>query len=272
MIRLTTTLLLAPMALLGILSTPLQAETSRQGAVGVEDLRAFADAWGYIKDHYVDEIDDRSLLEAAIRGMVSDLDPHSAWLSADQIKGVEEQATGRYGGLGIRIAVHHDHLQVIAPMGDSPAERAGILPGDRIVAIDDTPLNENNAFKASEWLRGAPGTLIALTVEREGQPDAMLLDLTREIINRTSVNLVHLPGGYAHLQINNFQQNTATELDEALATLDDPAGMILDLRSNPGGMLQAAVAVSDRFLSEKLVVYTSGRGRTATQEFSSRHG
>jgi carboxyl-terminal processing protease len=273
MTRLTNVLVLGPLAfLLCTLAAPLQAEPVRSGAVGVEDLRAFADAWGYIKDHYVDEIDDRSLLEAAIRGMVSELDPHSAWLSADQLQDVEEQATGRYGGLGIRIAVNHDHLQVIASMGNSPAERAGILPGDRIVAIDDTRLNESNASMASEWLRGAPGTLIALTVEREGQPDAILLDLTREIIRRTSVTLDHLPGGYAHLKINNFQQNTASELDDALASLDNPAGLILDLRNNPGGMLHAAVAVSDRFLSEKLVVYTDGRGSTATQRFTSSRG
>jgi carboxyl-terminal processing protease len=240
------------------------APSAQDDAVGIEDLRAFADAWGYIKDHYVEEVDDRRLLEAAIRGMLSELDEHSAWLSSRELDTVEEEATGQYGGLGVRIAVEERHLQIIAAMGDSPAERAGLRAGDRIVAIDQTPLDETNAGEASQWLRGPPGTLVALTVERDGVDERLELDLTREIILRESVALDILPDDFAYLRIDSFQQSTATELDAALDRVEalprPPTGLILDLRDNPGGMLVGAVAVSDRFLSDKLVVYADGRG------------
>jgi carboxyl-terminal processing protease len=259
-----------------LLAAPLSAAQARPDGVGVEDLRAFADAWGYIKDHYVEAVDDRRLLEAAIRGMLAELDEHSAWLSADELRGVEEQATGRYGGLGVRISVSHDHLRVIAAMSESPAERAGLQPGDRIVAINRNPLTESNAHEAIEWLRGAPGSMIDLTLEREGEGDPLELSLTRELIRRSSVNLSLLDQGIAHLQILQFQQTTATELDQALSealSKSDPLnGLILDLRNNPGGMLQAAVAVSDRFLSDKLVVYADGRGKSEALRFTSNPG
>ncbi len=246
------------------LAMPVWAEdSSRSSAVGLEDLRAFADAWGYIKSHHVDDIDDRRLLEAAIRGMLSELDVHSAWLNADDFQGVEEQATGRYGGLGIRVAIQEDHLQVIDAMGDSPAKRAGLMPGDRIVAIDDETLNPDNTSKASNWLRGTPGTDVALTVEREGEEQPLRFALRREIIHRSSVSVEYLPEDYAVIRIRQFQQNTARELDDILSMMQRadslPAGLVLDLRDNPGGMLQSAVAVADRFLASKLVVYTESR-------------
>jgi carboxyl-terminal processing protease len=264
------------LVLAGLLSAQLAAGPARTAGVGVEDLRAFADAWGYIKDHYVEAVDDRRLLEAAIRGMLAELDEHSTWLSADELRGVEEQATGRYGGLGVRISVNVDHLQVISAMEDSPAGRAGLQPGDRIVAIDREILSEENARDAVEWLRGSPGTLVALTIERDGQGEPLELALTREVIRRSSVQLRLLDGGIAHLQIQQFQQSTATEVDEALASAlaeHDPLnGLILDLRNNPGGMLQAAVAVSDRFLSAKVVVYADGRGKSEALNFTSNPG
>lgn len=275
-LRMNRITLVTLIGLLTVLSSPLDAEIERNSLVGVEDLRAFADAWGYIKDHYVEAVDDRRLLEAAIRGMLAELDEHSSWLAPEQLRVVEEQATGRYGGLGIRIAVNQDHLQVVSAMGDSPAGRAGLMPGDRIVAIDHTQVTEDNANEAVEWLRGAPGTLIALTIEREGQGGSLEMSLTREIIRRSSVSLQILEGELVHLSIQQFQQSTATELDEAIADalehLGALNGLILDLRDNPGGMLQAAVAVSDRFLSDKLVVYADGRGKSEALRFTSNPG
>ncbi len=241
----------------------LGAASSRADQLGLEDLRAFADAWGYIKSHHVDEVDDRTLLNAAIRGMLSELDVHSVWLDADEFRNVEEQASGRYGGLGIRIAVQDDHLRVIDAIGDSPARRAGLQPGDRIIAIDDEALTPDNTSMATTWLRGTPGTDVALTVERDGEDDPMRIALRREIIHRSSVSVEQLPGGYASIRIRQFQQNTARELDDILANLqrqaEPPAGLVLDLRDNPGGMLHTAVAVADRFLASKLVVYTESR-------------
>ncbi|TVR95698.1 MAG: S41 family peptidase [Wenzhouxiangellaceae bacterium] len=242
-----------------VLAGPLRAG----GQVSVEDLRAFADAWGYIKENFVEELDDRRLFEAAIRGMLSELDEHSAWLSGDDLDRVEEQASGRYGGLGLRIVVQDDHLRVVEAMGNSPAQRAGLVADDRIVAINDTELNASNSREALNWLRGSPGSRVELIVERDGEAEPRYVVLHRELINRSSVSLEPLEDGYWRLHIRQFQHNTADELDQLLSTLRTdhglPPGLVLDLRDNPGGVLQAAVAVADRFLSEQLVVYTEGR-------------
>lgn len=250
----------------------LGAGTVRASQVGLEDLRAFADAWGYIKSYHVDAIDDRTLLEAAIRGMLSELDEHSAWLGNDDFRQVEEQASGRYGGLGIRIAIQEDHLRIVDAMRDSPAQRAGLLSGDRIIAIDDEALNAANTGKASNWLRGRPGTEVALTVVRDGADEPLRFALRREIIRQSSVTLEMLPQDYAVVRIRQFQQNTARELDDILSMLQHsdtpPAGLVLDLRNNPGGMLQAAVAVADRFLASKLVVSTQSRDPEENMQLS----
>ncbi len=246
---------------------------ARADSVGVEDLRAFADAWGYIRSHYVEDIDDRHLLEAAIRGMMAALDEHSSWLSPRDLEGVEEQASGRYGGLGVRLLVLEDHLQVVSAMDGSPADRAGLRPGDRIVAIDETPLTSDNTREASDWLRGPPGTQIALTVERDDTEQALEVALTRELIRRSSVNLQPLPDQLALVRLEGFQHATALELDDLLSPLaNELNGLILDLRDNPGGMLNAAVAVSDRFLSQGLVVYAEGRNGANPMQFFSQPG
>lgn len=242
-----------------VLAGPLRAG----GQVSVEDLRAFADAWGYIKENFVEELDDRRLLEAAIRGMLSELDEHSAWLSGDDLGRVEEQASGRYGGLGLRIVVQDDHLRVVEAMGNSPAQRAGLVTDDRIVAINDTKLNASNSREALNWLRGSPGSRVELIIERDDEAEPRYVVLHRELINRSSVSLEPLEDGYWRLHIRQFQHNTADELDQLLSALRAdhglPSGLVLDLRDNPGGVLQAAVAVADRFLSGQLVVYTEGR-------------
>lgn len=260
-----------------LFALPASGEPSqRSPAVSMDDLRAFSDAWGYIKEHYVDEIDDRQLLEAAIRGMLSELDSHSAWLNSRDLRGVEDQASGRYGGLGVRVSVGRDHLKVVATMTDSPAARAGLESGDRIVAIDETDLEETNAHHAAEWLRGNPGSRIALTIEREGRSDAMEVSMIRELIRRTSLTHEMLPDGLVYIAINQFQQTTPEELDQALEAIstlvEHPAGLIIDLRDNPGGMLNAAVAVADRFLSEKLIVSSEGRSDSQTLEFHATAG
>ncbi len=266
------TLMQTTLATLLALSLTLGAGTARASQVGLEDLRAFADAWGYIKSYHVDAIDDRTLLEAAIRGMLSELDEHSAWLGNDDFRQVEEQASGRYGGLGIRIAIQEDHLQIVDAMGDSPAKRAGLLPGDRIIAIDDEALDSANTGQASNWLRGRPGTEVALTVVRDGEDEPLQFALRREIIRQSSVTLDLLPEDYALVRIRQFQQNTARELDDILSMLQrsetPPAGLVLDLRDNPGGMLQSAVAVADRFLASKLVVYTESRDPEENMQLS----
>jgi carboxyl-terminal processing protease len=272
--HLTRYILLALMAL--ILLPAVAEQPPRSSAVSMEDVRAFTDAWGYIKDHYVDEIDDRQLLEAAIRGMLSELDSHSTWLDSRGLRGVEEQASGRYGGLGVRVGIARDHLEVVDTMAGSPAERAGLETGDRIIAINDTDLTETNAHEASEWLRGNPGSRVALTIEREGQSDVLEISLIRELIRRTSLTHERLPDGLVYVSINQFQQTTPEELDAVLQEFNDsaepPAGLILDLRDNPGGMFDAAVAVADRFLSEQLIVSSEGRSESQNLELRANPG
>ncbi len=266
-----------PIVLAALLFLPAVAdEPPRSSTVSMEDLRAFTDAWGYIKDHYVDEIDDRQLLEAAIRGMLSELDNHSTWLDSERLRGVEEQASGRYGGLGVRVGVGQDHLEVVDTLADSPAARAGLESGDRIIAIDETDLTATNAHEAAEWLRGNPGSRIALTVEREGQSDVMEISLIRELIRRTSLTHERLPDNLLYISINQFQQTTPEEFDTVIDQIrqwdDPPSGLILDLRNNPGGMLDSAVAVADRFLSGKLIVSSEGRSDAQTLELRAHPG
>ncbi len=255
---------------------PGLANDSALESVSLKDLRAFAEAWEHIKSSYVEPVDDRRLLEAAIRGMVGELDTNSAWLSKSDFGLLEEQATGRYGGLGIRVAVLQDYLEVIDAPATSPAGRGGLRPGDRIIGVDQIRLSQVNIDQAAEWLRGPPGTMVDLTVEREGLAEPLHLALIRDLIRHNSVSSDWAMGGIALIRIDHFQQTTATELDDQLAELTQagspPQGLILDLRNNPGGMLQAAVAVSDRFLSNQLVVTAKGRGAAQSQRFMTQEG
>lgn len=252
----------------------------RRPAVNVDDLRAFADAWGYIKDNFVNEVDDRALLEAAIRGMLGELDEHSAWLSPESLAGVEEQASGRYGGIGIRVMLGDGVLEVLEAMQNSPAERAGLRRGDQIVAIDQRPLDAGNVSTASEWLRGEPGTEVELLVAREDRREPVTVALERAVIARSSVDLDWPKPRLPRLTIHQFQQNTPGEVDQRFEEIrevlgrngDQPLGLILDLRNNPGGMMYAAVAVSDRFLSEQLVTFTQGREQTEPRHYHSNPG
>ncbi len=267
--------------LLSMLLLPgLLLADQRRPAVNVDDLRAFADAWGYIKDNFVDDVDDRELLQAAIRGMLGELDEHSAWLSPESLAGVEEQSSGRYGGIGIRVMLGDGVLEVIEAMQDSPAERAGLRRGDRIVAIDQRRLDAGNVSTASEWLRGEPGTEVELLVDRNDKLEPVALALERAIIARSSVDLDWPRPRLPRLTIHQFQQNTPGEVDQRFEEIrevmgrtgEQPAGLILDLRNNPGGMMYAAVSVADRFLSEQLVVFTQGREGNEPRHYHSNPG
>lgn len=258
----------------GVAAEPVVEQATEP--VSLDDLRAFAEAWEHIKSSYVEPVDDRRLLEAAIRGMVAELDPHSSWLTREEFKRLEEQATGQYGGLGIRVALQHDHLQVVDAPVESPAGRGGLRPGDRIIGIDRIRLSGANIEEAANWLRGPPGSTVDLTVERDGAAESVHLTVTRDTIHRNSVSSEWPMEGIALIRIDSFQQTTASELDRvlsALAAAESPLrALILDLRDNPGGMLQAAVAVSDRFLSSQLIVTAKGRGPDANQRLMAHEG
>jgi carboxyl-terminal processing protease len=255
--------LFAVCAGLVMLATARAGSPSSDSGVSLEDLRAFTDAWGYIREHYVEEIDDRQLFEAALRGMLESLDPHSRWLSDTDFRDLEDQAIGRYGGLGIEVGSFEDHLRIVTVFDDTPAAKAGLSAGDRIVAVDGTDLDAHNLEQASGLLRGPAGTDVTINVSREDRAEPMAVTLTREMIRRESVTSAALGHGIQHVRIRRFQQNTAQELGQLLTDFESDeaglSGLVLDLRDNPGGMLQSAITVADLFLASQLVVTSRGR-------------
>lgn len=240
-----------------------ERETAK-AVLPVEELRTFSDVFGRIKNDYVTEVDDKELLEHAIRGMLSGLDPHSAYLDIDQFKELQVGTTGQFGGLGIEVGMENGFVKVIAPIDDTPAQRAGVEAGDLVIRLDDTPVKGMTLSDAVKIMRGKPGTDIVLTIVRNGLDKPLKITITRDIIRVRSVKSRMLEPGYGYLRISQFQSKTADNLMEAVSKLkkesDVPIqGMVLDLRNNPGGVLNGAVAVSDAFLEKGLIVYTEGR-------------
>ncbi len=239
----------------------------------LEELRTFAEVMDRVKAAYVEPIDDKTLLENAIKGMLSNLDPHSAYLEPEAFAELQESTSGEFGGLGVEIGQEDGFLKVISPIDDSPAAAAGIQAGDFIIKIDGQPTKGLSMMEAVEKMRGKPGTVIILTLIREGgQP--FDVELKRAIIKTKSVKSQLLEGDYGYIRISQFQVNTGEEVGKALASLKKEnggkklGGLVLDLRNNPGGVLQAAVEVSDHFLTKGLIVYTKGRIANSELRFS----
>lgn len=262
------------LALGGGLPAALASE-SREPAPAVlplDELRTFVEVLDRIKSAYVEPIDDRTLLENAIKGMLGNLDPHSAYLEPQAFQELQESTSGEFGGLGIELGVEDGLLKVISPIDDTPAARAGIEAGDLITRIDDQPTKGWTLMQAVEKLRGKPGSKVSLTLMRDtGKP--LELELTRDVIKVRSVKSELLERGYGYLRITQFQVDTGREVERALARMARENGkaldgLVLDLRNNPGGVLQAAVEVSDHFLSQGLIVYTKGRIANSELRFS----
>ena len=235
-----------------------------KASLPVKELRTFSDVFGRIKNDYVEDVEDKELLESAIRGMLSGLDPHSAYLDQEQFKELQVGTSGQFGGLGIEVGMEDGFVKVIAPIDDTPAQRAGIKAGDLIIRLDDTPVKGLTLGDAVKVMRGKPGTSIELTIVREGLDKPLKVEIVRDTIKVKSVKSRILEDGYAYLRISQFQSKTADYVDDAVAKLrkenkGELKGMILDLRNNPGGVLNGAVAVSDAFLSKGMIVYTEGR-------------
>jgi carboxyl-terminal processing protease len=230
----------------------------------VEELRTFSDVFGRIKNDYVVDVDDKELIEYAIRGMLSGLDPHSAYLDAEQFTELQVGTTGQFGGLGIEVGMENGFVKVIAPIDDTPAQRAGVEAGDLVIRLDDTPVKGMTLSEAVKVMRGKPGSEIELTIVREGLDRPLKIKITRDIIKVKSVKSRMLEPGYGYLRISQFQSKTAENLVDAIQDLKKEnggpmKGMVLDLRNNPGGVLNGAVAVSDAFLDKGMIVYTEGR-------------
>jgi len=243
----------------------------------VQELRLFSEVLGIIRQNYVEPVSDGDLLKIAIRGMLSGLDPHSAYLEQEEFQELKEGTSGEFGGLGIEVGMEDGFVKVVSPIDDTPAQKAGILAGDLIVRLDDTAVKGLSLNEAVKLMRGAPGTDITLTIVREGQERPLQIKLTRAVIKVNSVRSRSLEPGYGYLRVSQFQINTGRKLRDAVTELKEKnggalKGLVLDLRNNPGGVLTAAVSVSDAFISNGLIVYTEGRGPEAAQRFSATSG
>jgi carboxyl-terminal processing protease len=255
--------------ILGILlSVSVGVVADREDGAGatlpVEDLRRFTDVYMRIKRNYVSEVEDRDLLDNAIKGMLSGLDPHSAYLDENEFRDLQVGTSGEFGGLGIEVGMEDGFVKVISPIDDTPASRAGIRAGDLIIRLDDTPVKGMSLSDAVSMMRGKRGTDITLTIMREGLDSPLRVTITRDVIRVQSVRWEELEPGFGYVRITNFQARTARDLVKAVESLRESGplqGLVLDLRNNPGGVLNGAVGVSDAFLENGLIVYTKAACR-----------
>ncbi len=254
----------------GVLAGKHETET-----LPLEDLRTFTEIFAKIKNDYVEPIEDKDLLENAIRGMLAGLDPHSAYLVPEDYKELQAGTSGEFGGLGIEVGMEDGFVKVISPIDDTPAYHAGVKAGDLVVRLDDTPVKGMALSDAVKIMRGKPGTDIVLTIVRDGVDRPLNITITRDVIRVTSVKSRMLDPGYGYVRISQFQSRTGENLRQELAKLEEEAdgplkGLVLDLRNNPGGVLSAAVSVSDAFLKDGIIVYTEGRVDDAKLKFNAK--
>ena len=249
-----------------LLVIPAAAQAAEQSSdvESLNTLRAFIEVYEHIKGEYVEEIDDQTLLNDAINGMLTKLDPHSGYLKPRDVSSLRDSTSGSFGGIGIEMDVIDGLIQVIAPIDDSPASRAGILAKDIITHVDDEPVRDISLQEAIEILRGPLGSAVTLSILREveGQPQEVIVSLERAVIRVTSVKHEMLPHGIGYLRISQFQNRTGPDLIKAISNFQSQGefnGLILDLRNNPGGVLSAAIEVTDAFINEGLIVSTKGR-------------
>jgi len=238
----------------------------------LNELRIFAEVFGRIKEDYVEPVDDRQLLKQAIRGMLAGLDPHSAYLSEEDYDELQVGTKGEFGGLGIEVGLVDGFVKVIAPIDDTPAQRAGVMAGDLIVRIDDEPVKGLGLDGAVKRMRGKPGSKIVLTIVREGREKPLRITIVRDVIRVDSVKQHLLEPGFGYVRISQFQSRSPDDMLHGISKLKEEnggplRGLVLDLRNNPGGVLNAAVAISDAFLDKGTIVYTRGRVKNAEQRF-----
>ena len=261
----------------GVLAERNAAATASTSALPLNELRTFTDVFAKVKQDYVKPVTDKDLLDNAIRGMLDRLDPHSGYLDRDEFKQLEIDTSGKFGGLGIEVTMEDGFVKVISPIDDTPAQRAGVKPGDLIIRINDTPVKGLTLNQAVNMMRGKPGTKIALTIVRQGAAKPLQLTLTRAIIKVKSVKSRMLEPGYGYVRITQFQSGTGKGVVKAVEALEKKnggklKGLVLDLRNNPGGVLNSAVSVSDAFLNKGLIVYTKGRTPDSNLRFYATPG
>jgi len=276
-----TLALMLPGGVLAAPQTPKPAVPAKppEQAVPVEEIRHYAQVFQAVRDSYVDALSNEQIMRAGLRGLLADIDPHSSYLSAKQARDFEDLSDGGYAGIGIESDERDPtRIRVVAPFDDTPAQRAGLRAGDFITAINGVPVNNDDDRASPNQLRGKPGTKVVLTVEREGEKAPLELALTREIISIQSVKARWLEPGYAYVRISAFQGDTGLEFRRQWKKLQDAApagktkGVLLDLRSNPGGLITAAVDVADEFLSDVLIVSVKGRNALSNASYFGKPG
>jgi carboxyl-terminal processing protease len=272
--RRNVVVLLAVLALVLAGWSGLRAKTNPPGTQDPEIyqyLRLFSDVLNIVQSNYVEKVDSKKLIYGAITGMLRDLDPHSSFLKPEDFKELQIETKGKFGGLGIEITLRDGILTVVAPLEGTPADKAGIQANDQIVKIDDQPSQDMSLMDAVQKMRGPKGSKVKLTILRKGEKKPLEFDLTRDIIAIQSVRSRELEPGYGYVRISSFQSGTATDLRKAIDQLEKEnkpmQGLILDLRNDPGGLLEQAVEVSDEFLDGGLIVYTGGRLESQQMRF-----
>jgi carboxyl-terminal processing protease len=255
-----------------LLSSWLAQRVSAVGKDAYDNVEAFANVLTIVQKHYVDDVSTKQLIDGAINGMLTSLDPHSAYLTPDLYKELQVDTRGSFGGLGIEITLRSGILTVVSPIEDTPAFRAGVKAGDQIIKIEDEFTKDMSLIQAVKKMRGPEGTKVRLTIRREGAPDWIQVSLRREVIQIKSVKHRLLEPGYGYLRLTQFQERTERDAHRALDAMAKDSGghlqgLVLDLRNNPGGLLSQAVRVSDLFLDSGLLVYTEGRLDNQRQKY-----
>lgn len=240
--------------------------------VPAENIEQFVDVFNRIKEQYVEDVNDEILFKAAIKGMVSGLDPHSSFLSSDDFDELKIGTTGKFGGLGIEITSEEGFVKVISPIDDTPAKRAGIEAGDLIIKVGDESLKDMEIGEAVKLMRGEPGTKVEITILRKNVDEPIVVNITREIIVSKGIKTKIFNDNIAYLRLSSFQSNSTNDLKSAIYKLKKEAtneikAIILDLRNNPGGVLGSAVGITDLFLKKGKIVYTKGRTINSKLEY-----
>jgi carboxyl-terminal processing protease len=253
-----------------------KAPPVNEGLLPLDELRTFTRAYDHVRTSYVDEISDSKMLEYAIKGMIAELDPHSAYLDKEAYVELQATTSGEFGGIGLEVGMDDGAIKVITPLDGSPSQKAGIKPGDIIVRIDDQPMKGKSLTDGTRLMRGPKDTPVKISLQRKGVDDPIDLVLVRDLIHVQSVSVKPVADDYLYIRIAQFQVHTGRDfserLRESLKLYPKTKGLVLDLRNNPGGVLQASVEVADAFLESGIVVYTKGRMENSSVNYTATPG
>ena len=261
----------------GVLAQRAPAAPAADDTLPWDEARLLAEVLERVKQEYVEPVDDRTLIEAAVRGMVTDLDPHSQFLDTSEYEEIRISTTGNYSGIGLEVNLSGGAVTVVAPIEGTPADLAGIRPGDVILAIDGEPVDETSVDDTIARMRGKPGSRVNLTIARDAEPAGFDVELIRNQVQVHSVRHELLEPSFGYLRITHFSETTYRDLRRAISDMERASpgglrGLVIDLRNNPGGVLDAAIEVSDAFLDSGVIVTASGRGRESNFRHDAQPG